>query len=318
MEGQRIFSTGSDIVGDGFRGTVSEYAVEGNAFRLCSRQPSLGNAPCHLCFDGESGTLYCANYANGSVTVFPVGEKLESAAQCITHTGCGPHPTRQAAPHVHQVTRIPGSRFLAACDLGTDDAVVYAIGADGLLTEYSRTHLHGGPRHIAYRDDSTAYLVHELSNEITVLSVRNGVFDVRQTLSTLPEKFTGENLAAAVYIRENRVYVSNRGHGSIAVYRIGPDSLLTLERYIPAGIFPRDFFLLEDGRILVADQRAGIRLLAADGQERAFLPQLGVIRICPLEAGSMRETPRNAGKVTNYFNGQFPEKQAKEKRRLLL
>ena len=88
--------------------------------------------------------------------------------------------------------------------------------------------------------------------------------------------------SAAIRMSEDhrQLYLSNRGHGSIAVYSILQDGSLTPSGwFMEAGSFPCDFILLKDGRILVADQRAGVRLLDGQGRMIDFLPHVGAVCI---------------------------------------
>ena len=275
----RIFSTSSDAEGE-LRGCVNEVSADGS-MKVIARCAVGGNAPCFLCPSPDHRFLYCANYGTGSISVFPIAGKLGERIQLVEHSGRGPHPTRQEGPHVHQVLFIPGTQYLCACDLGTDCIEVYqADMQSGLLSHHSTLHLHGGPRHLVFADDTLGYLCHELSNEVTVLRVQDGVFSACQTLSTLPQKTA--NTASAIRLSQDRkhLYASNRGHGSIAVYDVRPGGLLKAAGHWSAGAFPRDFVLLEDGRVLVADQKVGIHLLDQDGTELDFHAHVGTVCIC--------------------------------------
>ena len=279
---QRLYATGSDADGE-HRGTVSEFASVSGALRLISRQRTDGNGPCFLTMDADHHYLYCPNYGTGSLCVFPARPALGAYAQQTVHEGQGPNQKRQAGPHPHQATFVPGTRYLLAADLGTDEIWLYQADPEsGKLLLRSKTRLHGGPRHIAYGRPGLAYLAHELSNEVTVLRVEGERLIPVQTLSTLPEGAEIQNTAAAIRISEDgkKLYVSNRGHGSIAVFDIMEDGTLRGHGHIPAGIFPRDFQVLRDGSFLVADQRAGVRWLDAQGREQAFLTQMGAVCIC--------------------------------------
>lgn len=277
--GERLFSVSSDGQGQ-YRGCVNEIDAQGSMCVL-AREETGGNAPCFLCPSPDGRYLYCPNYGTGSIAVFPIEGGLKPRIQLIVHSGSGPHPTRQTAPHVHQAIFIPGTQYLCACDLGTDEIVVYrADEKTGLLARHSVLHLHGGPRHLVFANNGLGYVCHELSNEVTVLRVEDGVLTPVQTLSTLREEVV--NTASAIRLSEDgkRLYVSNRGHGSIAVYDVLPDGTLKPAGHWNAGAFPRDFMLLKDGRILVADQRAGIHLLNREGVELNFHAHVGAVCIC--------------------------------------
>lgn len=279
----RMFVSGMDMKDLPLKGSVTEYDITDRHPVMTARHATQGDDTCHLELDAAEKHLYLANYGTGSVACFPAEGNLAPLCGLTQHSGSGPHPTRQESAHVHQCLFIPGTGLLAVCDLGTDDIITYRADAEtGALQEHSRTHVHGGPRHIAFGANGLAYLAHELSNEVSVLRVEDGVFTPLQTLSTLPEGFDGANTVAAIRIREDgkKLFVSNRGHGSLAQYAIGEDGLLTFERHLFAGIFPRDFVQLPDRRFLIADQKAGVYLLDEDGNQLDFLPLPGAVCIC--------------------------------------
>ena len=74
-------------------------------------------------------------------------------------------------------------------------------------------------------------------------------------LPSLPSSFTGNSRAAGIAIDSEgrRLYASNRGHDSIAVFDIGDDGLPAFVEAIPSGgRTPRFFTLSPDGRLLFA------------------------------------------------------------------
>lgn len=277
--GDRLFSVSSDAQGE-YRGCVNEIDISGE-MRVLAQEETAGNAPCFLCTSPDGRYLYCPNYGTGSIAVFPIEGGLKPRIQLVVHSGAGPHPTRQTAPHVHQALFIPGTQYLCACDLGTDEIVVYLADEEtGLLARHSVLHLHGGPRHLAFAGEHLAYVCHELSNEVTVLRIEDGVLTPIKTLSTLPEEMT--NLASAVRLSRNerKLYVSNRGHGSIAVFDVDRTAAMAPAGYLAAGVYPRDFILLEGDGILIADQRFGLRVIKGSGVETCAYPHVGAVCVC--------------------------------------
>lgn len=80
-----------------------------------------------------------------------------------------------------------------------------------------------GPRHLArhpaHRD--IAYLAGEFDNTVTALRLTGGRFEIAGSASTLPEGFSGENSVAAIFVdAAGTLYVSNRGHDSLATFDI--------------------------------------------------------------------------------------------------
>ena len=274
-----LYATGSDA-DEELRGTVSAFRPEEGQLCLISRHKTGGNGPCFLEESADGRYVYVPNYATGSVCVMPA---MGARVQIAVHSGSGPDPVRQTGSHPHQAVFVPGTDRLLVSDLGTDEIWIYRADREkGLLEPAGRFRLSGGPRHIAFGKPGYAYLAHELSSEVTVLRIRGDEIAPVQTLSTLPAGAEMPNTAAAVRVSPDgrRLYVSNRGHGSVAVFDILKDGGLRAVKHIPAGVYPRDFQLLPDGSILAADQRAGVRWIDCDGREKAFLPEIGAVCIC--------------------------------------
>ena len=66
--------------------------------------------------------------------------------------------------------------------------------------------------------------------------------------------FNEKNTAAAIRIHNDRLYVSNRGHNSIAVFKINGKELVLEEIFSCGGEGPRDFDIFED----VLSRRKGV------------------------------------------------------------
>jgi 6-phosphogluconolactonase len=77
-----------------------------------------------------------------------------------------------------------------------------------------------------------------------------------QTLSTLPKDFSGNNTTAEVEVHPagRFLYVSNRGHDSIAVFAIDPrrGTLTPVEYVSTQGKGPRNFEIDPSGSLLFA------------------------------------------------------------------
>ena len=85
---------------------------------------------------------------------------------------------------------------------------------------------------------------------------KTGTLKALQTVSTLPEGFTGNNSTAEVQVSPDGkfVYGSNRGDDSLAIFAIDPDTglLSALGRQSTQGKTPRGFGIDPAGRFLLA------------------------------------------------------------------
>jgi len=231
---------------------------------------TLGADPCHAAFSPDGGMLAVANYSSGSVAIWRIDRSTGlpmGDAQLIAHTGSGPNRARQAGPHAHWVGFAMGGKLLHAVDLGADAIFAHVLDPrSGAIISTSlayRAPAGSGPRHLARHPRlRIAYLVSELANTVTILAARpDGTFAAKGSVSTLPTAFSGPSTAAHIMVNKSgtRLYVSNRGHDSIAVFAIDADGGLSLLQHVGCGgRGPRLFLLIEErGEMLVANQRTG-------------------------------------------------------------
>src|ERR1700739_5017696 len=193
---------------------------------------SRGADPCYIIVDKSGKHVLVANYTGGSIAVFPVLEdgKLGEASDFVQHTGHGANPQRQEGPHAHSIDLSPDNRLAFVDDLGLDELLVYKFdSAKGSLTPndppFVKVDPGAGPRHfVLHPSGKFAYVVAEMASTVTAFSVdlKTGTLQRLQTMSTLPEGFSGENDDAEVHIAPSGkfLYTSNRGHDSIAIFAI--------------------------------------------------------------------------------------------------
>ena len=280
----RIFAVSRNMPEPG-TDCINELELTPSGMRLLSSQPTGGSDPCHIGFSDDNHFLFTANYGSGSLTVFPLAEKpLGPRIQLIQHEGHGLHPTRQTAPHVHQVLSLPHlPGYLCASDLGIDALVVYKQNRKtGILTRRYQLCLPPGegPRHLACAKNGDCWLATELGNKIYRVSFYADHGSLSGGISTL-ESAQSENTAAAIRISDDTryAYVSNRGEDSIAVFSLHPLQKTTVWRHV--GKTPRDFILLDHNRALVACQGEGLNLLE-NGHIIASLSLPGSVCVLPL------------------------------------
>ena len=113
-----------------------------------------------------------------------------------------------------------------------------------------------GPRHLVFGQGGRfAYVVNELTSSIAI-AVRDGErWSVVENVLCVPNADREGNTAAAIRMAPSMrfLYVSNRGHDSIAVFAVDRSSgRLALVEYVStAGATPRDFAIDPSGRLLV-------------------------------------------------------------------
>ncbi|HMU65799.1 MAG TPA: lactonase family protein [Cellvibrionaceae bacterium] len=227
-----------------------------------------GASPCHLACNTGSGHLAVANYMGGSVSIFALDKNglPQGAPFIIQHTGRSV-TARQEAPHAHYVefaVNKAGQLGLYAVDLGLDQVLRYPLLVGnqwGAGTIVFKAQAGDGPRHFArHPHNGKLYLLNELSSTVSVIDVADEQWTVQQRISTLPDNYQGENIAAHISISDNGqfIYTSNRGHHSIAVFAVQPDGTLESIQIKPCGgLWPRYFTLLNAAaRLIVAHEHS--------------------------------------------------------------
>ena len=248
-------------------GAVSGFAIdpENGALRPINQQPSRGAAPCHLVVDATGRNVLVANYFGGNVSVLPTRSdgKLDAATGFVQHTGSSILP-RQTEPHAHSINLSADNRLAFVADLGLDKILVYKFDPDsGSLTPHdppsTPVNPGGGPRHFAFHPNGKfAFTNNEITSSVTSFrfDAQRGVLSELQTISTLPVAFTENNSTAQICVHPSGkfVYVSNRGHNSIAMFSFDESTgkLMSLGNESTRGQIPRNFNIDPSGRYLLA------------------------------------------------------------------
>jgi 6-phosphogluconolactonase len=253
----------------GRTGGVSAFSIDAKTGKLTelNKVSSGGSSPCHLAIDKSGKWLFVANYGDGVLTVYPIQAdgKIGEVAQTIKNTGTVHLPQRQGGPHAHEVVFSPDGKYLLEADLGLDKIFVYRFDpATGKLTPNDPPagdlEPGAGPRHFAFHPNGRAlYCINEIARTVTAFhwDPAKGSLTRFQSVPTEPEGFKGQNTSTAeiaVNKAGTRVYGSNRGHDSIALFSIDKDKLtLTPMDHTPTlGKTPRHFTLDPTGKFLLA------------------------------------------------------------------
>jgi 6-phosphogluconolactonase len=248
-------------------GAVSAFAIDRLSGLLAplNQQLTHGEGPCYVSVDSTGKWLLAANYRSGNATVFPIQAdgSLGAAASVVQHQGSSIHPERQAGPHAHCVIPDPGNRYALVADLGLDRIMLYHFDTThGMLTPndppWAASRPGAGPRHLTFHPNGRFfYSVNELDSTVIAWTydATRGALQELQTLTTLPSDFAGVSYVAHVQVTPSGrfLYVSNRGHDSLAVFAIDESGALTPVAHAPTlGQWPRHFALDPTGKLLLA------------------------------------------------------------------
>ena len=252
--------------------TLSAFAIDSKtgALKLLNKQAYDKHGLCHLVVDKQGKNVLSAGYGSGTVVVRQINDdgSLGDETAMVKHKGSSVNEKRQQAPHAHSINLDPSNNFAFAADLGTDEVVVYKFdSSDGSIEPATPAKVQpgAGPRHFAFHPSGKfAYVINELDS--TVVAFRyddhSGQLTTIDTQTTLPDDFNGENYTAEVVVHPNGkfLYGSNRGHHSIAVFKINADSgkLTAIDHTPTGGEWPRNFCVDPTGQyLLAANQRTG-------------------------------------------------------------
>ena len=254
-------------------GSVTSFRIDRKSGMLeyINKQSSKGAHPCHISIPDNGNHILVANYSGGNLAVLPVSPdgSLEMASDIAQHEGRGPNEERQRRPHAHSIYPYTDGSMIFSADLGTDKVMIYkAVNDEGELISNSRQPYlkmepGAGPRHIAFHPGGKwIYVINELNSTITRLEFdsQTGNAHVLESVTTLPEGWDGENYCADIHVHPSGrfLYASNRGHNSIAVFKIKDDgSVVSTGHEAVRGDWPRNFTIDPGGtRIFVANQHS--------------------------------------------------------------
>ncbi len=268
---------------------VAAYEIQADSgkLRLLNRQSARGTAACYLDVDAGGKMLLVANYSSGSVAALPIAEdgSLGPSNSLVQHEGSSVDPNRQQGPHAHCIVVGPRSRLAFAADLGLDQVLVYRLDPDqASLTPHRqpfvRTPPGAGPRHLTFHPQGRhMYVINELANSVTHFDydADSGILVERETTSTLPEDYEGTSYCADLKITPDGRYLygTNRGHDSIAMYRIGDDGRLSRIGIQPSlGRGPQNLAITPGGELLLCANMPGenVALFRIDAETGRLTP----------------------------------------------
>lgn len=256
-DGQFIFT----IKNENGQGGIAAFANG----KLVSQLLHEGSSPAYIGINKEKKLLYTANYHTGVLAVISYDDQGQlTLLDQVKHENkaLGPRP-EQAGAHPHYFDETPGGH-LVSCDLGQDRVDFYGFDGQKLTHLASYQNEDGfGSRHLAFSPDGKYfYVAGELSSQVNVVKFdeENWMFRSLATYSTILESWDQHNGAAAIRLSSDGkfLYVSNRGHDSIAVFAVLPDQALKLvQRVSTFGEFPRDFnWEAEEKYVVAANQNS--------------------------------------------------------------
>ena len=263
--GNYLYSVGE--IDDKRGGALSAYKIdkENCTLSIINSISTGSNGPCHLMTDLNGYILLAANYAGGASTLAKIKSdgSLDEEVQVIQHEGSSVNPERQMEPHAHSINVSPSGNYALVPDLGTDKVIIYKIDHTSKKLKinepgFTKVSPGMGPRHLEFHPNgNVVYVINELGATITIFDFddENGALSEVETVSTLPAD-SNQKSCADIHISKDGKYLygSNRGHNSIAIYKVSSDGrkIENIDFQSTLGETPRNFALDPKGNFLLA------------------------------------------------------------------
>jgi 6-phosphogluconolactonase len=253
--------------------SVSAFSIDqsNGTLTLLNSQPCGSPNPVAISISPIAPYAVVAGYNAGKVAALPVNPdgSLGPMSDLITLVGTpGPHPTEQIVSHPHHIPIDPTGQHFIVPDKGYDRTYVFRIDpASGKIVPSAQASVvaapGAAPRHFVFHPNARfAYQCNEINSTVTTFAyaAATGQLDELEVQTTLPFDFVQRNSTAEIQIAPSGkfVYVSNRGHNSIAIFSVDQEGgTLTPVGWEPSqGRQPRYFALSPDGSLLYAANQA--------------------------------------------------------------
>ena len=228
----------------------------------------LDAEPCYLAIDRQGKFLFSAYYAAGKAGVHAIGSDGAVSAT--------PVEWLDTATGAHALQTDPSNQFAFVPHIagkGPNTIFQYRFNSEsGRLTPNAPARLTPtepvGPRHFCFHPHKdVVYFSNEQGCSVTLyaLDTAAGTLSPRQTVSTLPEDFDGDNTCAQIHMTPSgrMLFAPNRGHNSMACFAVNRDTgALTPTARIATEPVPRAFGIDPSGNFLYAAGLESGRLAA--------------------------------------------------------
>jgi len=256
--------------------------AQDGSLTLLSEVPA-GADPAYVATDKTGRFLLSAYYRAGKVSVHRIDKSGALSAE--------PLQTIPTAEKAHSIRTDRSNHFAFVPHTGPNAIFQFLFDQQtGRLSANAVAKVqrpeNTGPRHIAFHPTKDlVYVSDEQGSSVTVyrLDAKQGRLSAVQTISSLPKSFSGNNSTAHIEVDPSGrfVYIANRGHDSIAAFRINHDSgkLASLGQ-TPTEQTPRSFNIDPSGKLLIAAGQASGKLATFRiNQDSGKLTRVGTLDV---------------------------------------
>lgn len=211
---------------------IATFRIEAETKRLSHlRTVKLDADTCYIAPDKTGKFLLSAYYGAGQVTVHAIGDDKTVQGD--------PIQTVKTDIHAHCVETDASNRYAFVPHTVPRNAI-YQFHFDektGMLTQNIIGNLNPGapigPRHFCFHPSKPIlYFSNENGSSVSAYTLQEGgdhpgiLSDLQEDLSTLPSDFEADNTCAQIHVdpQGQFLYVSNRGHDSIAGFAIDEET----------------------------------------------------------------------------------------------
>ena len=212
---------------------------------------------CHISVSKDGKYLFGSSYSGGFLDVLsliPDGGIVKLKRR-FTFSGASIHK-RQKRSHPHFAAQTPDGKMVLVADLGSDRIHTFSYDIQKGLTPGKSLSLPpgSGPRHLSFSADGKfVFAANELNNTVCSFRMDQGKFNMVSVCSLLPQAWSGNSYAGAIRISPcGKLFVTNRGHNSVAAVSVSAEGKLKLENtFSSEGDFPYDIEFLQGELLLV-------------------------------------------------------------------
>lgn len=248
-------------------GSLSSLRLDAHTgeLELLNKVSAGGGGTTHLAIDKAGRFLLAANFGSGQVVAFRINKDGSIGQQTALVQHTAPVGSRSRS-HAHEVVLDTDNRYVIVPDLGLDRVYTYKLDSEtGALTPGATPFLEcpagAEPRHFAFHPGGRfAYLIEESGAAIVTFDYNKTAGSLKpiQTISILPDNFTGTKSGAEVWVEPKGrfLYAANRSDDTLLVFAIDAEhgTLTFVQRVSANGKSPR----------FIASDPTGKLLLAAD------------------------------------------------------
>lgn len=217
---------------------------------------SVPDFPTYLDIDATGKVAITASYGPGAIHTFAINEDATIVGK--------PIQTTKTEKTAHACLIDPTNRFVYIPHTTPNSIYQFSFNAKaGKLTPIQPIVVKGGgkpnqpagPRHYTFHPSlGIVYVVNELDSSVSAYewNKQTGTLTRFQSLTTLPANFTTRNTCADIHLTPDGkfLYASNRGHDSIAAYKLDEDGLMSFIDWFKTEPIPREFAIDQKGQYL--------------------------------------------------------------------